>query len=133
MRVELKDLPPGKKVRVRCPHCRTIGQIPVPRRPLDSPPYPGPKAGEGRRLSAPTGRGEEKSIASVRGSSRALDPSLPEDAFDDFRFPAEEGKAAPRGRALGMGLKVLVWVGASLGIVLFFALLVNLVLPGPPR
>jgi hypothetical protein len=60
---------------------------------------------------------------------------LPEDAFSDFRFPSEGDprKTVSPARPRSSKTRVAVWLGASVGIILFFAMLVNLILPGPPR
>jgi len=58
---------------------------------------------------------------------------MPDDAFTKFRFPAEEGVIPDSAGRKSMGRRILIWMAASLGIILAFAALVNLILPGPPR
>ena len=131
MRLDEKSLPDRPKVKVRCPHCSGLGYI--------EPKFPS---------LAPA----EKPLAEQRATKSfqpefqlpqqgADDPgmeydiSIPEDAFDEFRFPAEQNgngrfRNGIRNRAT-IGLKTVILMIASLVTVAFFALLVNIILPGP--
>ncbi|MEW6137771.1 MAG: zinc-ribbon domain-containing protein [Thermodesulfobacteriota bacterium] len=132
MRVDEARIPKGGGVKVRCPHCDEVGYVPardveVVREtkpvPATSDPsnVPPPHFAEAAR--PPVSRQPEK--------PNHEDATLPEDAFHDFRFPAERPivkknrNPAPRKR------RILVWVAVSVAVVAFFALFVNLMLPGP--
>lgn len=134
MRVDEKSIPDGKWVKVKCPHCSGIG--------LAGRQRPGDGAIPGHDVPAPPPATTETAI--FRSEPPVADgqperrtpvgePSLPRDAFRDFSFPAET-KAAPveeSPRKTGKTLWIVAWIGASLAIIIFFALVVNLVLPGP--
>ncbi|MFZ5866013.1 MAG: hypothetical protein ACOYXY_09050 [Thermodesulfobacteriota bacterium] len=55
------------------------------------------------------------------------------DYVNDYRFPAEQEADASKRSAMALRARILVWVLLSLGVILVFAFLVNLILPGPPR
>jgi len=132
MRIEESRIPAGGGVKVRCPHCSEIGYVPARdvEAARETKPVPGdhPASGE-----APLGASTlHQTLASetAKGACGA-EPSLPDDAFHDFRFPAERQMQESVRAPLSRRKKILVWAAVSLAVVAFFALLVNLVLPGP--
>jgi hypothetical protein len=114
MRIDEEGLHEGRPLKVRCPHCKGIGFVGA--RPSRGAPLP-----------------EERASSPGTEASDTTDLSLPPDAFKDFRFPSEEDVSPPGRRFLSAKMRILVWIGASVGIIIIFALLVNLVLPGPPE
>jgi len=58
------------------------------------------------------------------------DVSMPHDAFNEFRFPSEQDRQGSS-RKTAIGLKTIILAVASLVVIIFFALLVNIILPGP--
>jgi hypothetical protein len=62
---------------------------------------------------------------------RRDEPTIPDDAFENFRFPAETDERKPERKRMSRAKRVLLWVAISLAVVAFFALLVNVMLPGP--
>jgi predicted Zn finger-like uncharacterized protein len=133
MRVDEKSIPEGKWVKVKCPHCNGIGLAgaqPPPEGAIPGHSLPSPSAGAPEVASTPRIPPSDTQLPYL---PRQEEPSVPQDAFRGFRFPAEkasaeisqsEGKKTRRFRALA-------WIAASLGVILLFALIVNLVLPGP--
>jgi predicted Zn finger-like uncharacterized protein len=131
MRVDEKDLPDRPKVKVRCPHCRGIGYIehkfPRPTQAASSP-AEGPTTKSNRaKFQLPQQVTDKTEIE--------YDISIPADAFKEFRFPAEQDSNGRSRNGIGngatIGLKTVILVVASLITVVFFALLVNMILPGP--
>jgi predicted Zn finger-like uncharacterized protein len=114
MRIDEEALHGGRPLKVRCPHCKGVGFAGA--RPSGGAPFPE------RRASSPGTQAAE-----------TAELALPPDAFKDFRFPSEEDRARPVKRSMSAKTRILVWIGASIGIIIIFALLVNLVLPGPPE
>jgi hypothetical protein len=135
MRVDESRIPQGKRVRIRCPHCDGIGLT-----SLDPPSGDSvgavPAAAElkDRGALSPLSGQEERGSSRVPGKGPEVsEPAVPAYAFNGFRFPSEVETGRPAKRSWGPRTRIAAWVGASLGIVLVFALIVNLVLPGPPR
>lgn len=87
--------------RLRCPHCNAEGD-----------------------LHATNGLDQEHKA----GDS---DPILPEEAFQSFHSASPGKMRSFRAKPIALRSKLLLWVGLPLAIVIFFALLVNLILPGP--
>ncbi len=120
MRVDDSRIPPDKTVRVRCPHCRGIGTVGPLEAPLahdeNGPEIPGPVE--------PTPSAGEKELP-------AEQPTVLFDKLDDIRFPEEPGSVRSAAEREGRWKSIAIWVGISLAVVGIFALLVNLVLPGP--
>lgn len=134
MRVDQSRIPHGEKVKIRCPLCGEIQ------------PYTEPAA-----AAVPTGQPEaqarqtaglQKSAAGER--SDALAPTrvpeeltIPADAFQDFRFPAERKpgeqtrNSSSREPRRGKGIGTWIFVLASIAVIIAFALIVNIILPGP--
>jgi predicted Zn finger-like uncharacterized protein len=153
LRVDEKSFPEGGSAKVRCPHCKVIGQMAArpsagavgagPHvgnsgsdaeypllNPLDVTPPPSPTTVAPAPESPPrTGGGAESSAAP---GSTWSDTRLPSDAFQSFRFPAERGKSPVAGKSrMSKTWRLALWAVASLVVIGFFALLVNIVLPGP--
>lgn len=125
MRVDDKSVPPGKHVKVRCPYCQGVGVALLP---------PPEAAAAPLKQSAVAERPQEaQQGAGSAAAATEQEPPIPADAFNSFRFPSEEGGVEPQRTAMSSKLRLFLWIGASAGVVLLFALLVNLVLPGPPR
>jgi hypothetical protein len=109
MKIDEGSLPEGRSVRVRCPHCNEIGPAQEPvslAEGLDTSSLP-----RDRILAAP------KAARTGRGG--------------DFHLPANQAPAALEKKMLSRGVKIVLWVIGSLLVVGFFALLVNIILPGP--
>jgi predicted Zn finger-like uncharacterized protein len=135
MRVDDERLPVGKAVKVRCPHCKGIGL--TARKAPAEPTASLRSAAAAKRESAPAApppRPTEK-IDSSEPSQVSPPPSSPPegDEFDEFRFPSEQEVVQAGEKARGTGIRIIGWIVASLAVILAFALIVNLVLTGPPR
>ncbi len=131
MRLDEKSLPDRPKVNVRCPHCHGIVYV--------EPKVPRLKPAVSSLAERPTPKSSQskfqlpKRVADESGME--YDISIPEDAFEEFRFPAEQNGNGrlPNGIRNGatIKLKTVILVIASLITVMLFALLVNIILPGP--
>lgn len=125
MRLDEKNIPDKPKVKVRCPHCRGIGYI-----ENTLAPNPPPSLLDEQPVSQPDQSKFELREPLTDKSEMEYDVSLPHDAFKDFRFPAEQDRQN-NSRKTAIGLKTIVLAVASLVVIIFFALLVNIILPGP--
>ena len=131
MRLDEKSLPDRDKVKVRCPHCSGIGYI-EPKFPRSIPAVsspaekPTPKSFQ-PKFELPQRPADEPGME--------YDLSIPPDAFKEFRFPAEQESNGRFRNGIRngatIGSKTVILVIASLITVVFFALLVNVILPGP--
>jgi len=122
-----KDLPDKPKVKVRCPHCHGIGYI---ENRSASKPIPQASSPEEKPVSQPQKSKFELPESISDQPQLEYDVSLTHDAFKEFRFPAEQERHG-NARSNPIALKTIIWAAASLLVVLFFALLVNIILPGP--
>jgi len=135
MRVDLGTVPSGKRVRVRCPHCNGIGLV---EHESFAGEDPAPGATRSTRVAGKSPGTRQAPAAGPADSTEedtagVWEPSVPSDAFRDFRFPAEAQLQPSEGIASRFRSRAILWIGVSLGIVLFFAALVNILLRGPAR
>ncbi|HMK34023.1 MAG TPA: zinc-ribbon domain-containing protein [Desulfomonilaceae bacterium] len=132
MRVDESRLPSGERVKVRCPHCKEISAIEATVQsvqtgsPVDRSVEPAAKP---ESSAADTSSAAVDSRPSAQGSDRDL--YFPKDAFHNFRFPAETETPQASNEKPGSPVRTIVWIAVSVAIIGLFALLVNLVLPGP--
>jgi predicted Zn finger-like uncharacterized protein len=132
MRVDESALPQDPRVKVRCPHCKEIGLL------AEMTASEASFHGEPSEIATPPTSGSgalgDEAIDSPRSGVDAGDssePTIPSDAFRDFRFPAERQTVKPTKPSEKSRIRLLIFALVSLAVVAFFALLVNLVLPGP--
>lgn len=125
MRLDEKNIPDKPKVKVRCPHCSGIGYI-----ENTSAPNPVPSSFDEQPVSQPDQSKFELREPLTDKPEMGYDVSLPHDAFKDFQFPAEQDRQNNSPKS-AIGLKTIVLAVASLAVIIFFALLVNIILPGP--
>lgn len=123
MRIDESALPKGQTVKVRCPHCSAVGCMPEV--PLTDAAGSGKSGHESEYVSLLP---PEPLPPTPAKAEAEFDP----DAFRDFRFPAERDAPLPK-RTLPVSRtrRLAVWAAISVAVVLLFALLVNLILPGP--
>ena len=121
MRVDDSRVPEAKPVKVRCPHCQGIGIVEPAARKAES-----------------TARGTEPIIALPRTPPAPAEKehqaeSRQElfDPLDDIQFPSDRGLPEPAPEPGRKWLRMVIWTAVSIAVVSFFALLVNIVLPGP--
>ena len=122
MRIDEGGLPKGRSVKVRCPHCNAIGPI----RGAVSP--GGLVAGSS---DSPSRSRDRPSVAPQAARPAGRELSFPSEVASAFRFPAEQASRSPEKRMFSLGWRMLFWAVGSLLLVGFFALLVNIILPGP--
>jgi predicted Zn finger-like uncharacterized protein len=127
LRVDESNLPSDRKAKIRCPHCKGIGLMPdIPvRRPAaqgGSADVPAPERGDYPTLLSPE---------QPRAARDWKEAAIPQDAFKTFRSPGEREDREPVKKAVRRGWPLWVWVLVSFVIVGAFALLVNVILPGP--
>lgn len=133
MRLDESAIPSGGGVKIRCPRCKGIDYV------QDPSPAKGGDPGKDRSASRdvagmPQKRSEPVSRPNHKQRTAPSDVSevtMPSDAFQGFRFPAEKESGAFPKRRLSRRARLLLWGVASLVVVALFALLVNIVLPGP--
>ncbi|MDQ7781884.1 MAG: zinc-ribbon domain-containing protein [Desulfomonilaceae bacterium] len=129
MRLDEAGIPAGGGVKVRCPKCRELDYVEDPslskNRAKTSP--------TASKVGLQTSKNREPSSRPAPGTdaSRESEPSIPEDAFQGFRFPAEREQNSFSASPRSTWARVVIWVGVSLAVVAFFALLVNVILSGP--
>lgn len=132
MKIDESVIPKTASFKVRCPHCGEIETVPYPTSPETVD-----QSASGKTTSAPESltvqpREREQEAPLAAGETHeGAEPSLPPDAFGRFRFPAEKETQEKPKWQLGKRTRILVWGALSLAVILFFALLVNFVLPGP--
>jgi predicted Zn finger-like uncharacterized protein len=118
MKLDESAFPPGERIKIRCPHCSQISSVMDGVIRTDGP------------EPAPTQIEEIPTELQETSASCPEDPVFPRDAFKDFRFPAEQKGETVNGRSRTFK-GILPWFAIGIGIILFFALLVNIILPGP--
>lgn len=128
LQVDEKNLPSDRRAKIRCPHCKGIGMMPDASHQHVTGESPSEAAGN------PQGGGYP-ALLPVEPQRQPRDwkeAALPQDAFKTFRYPGdrEESRESVR-KPSRRGLPLWVWVIVSVVVVGFFALLVNLILPGP--
>jgi predicted Zn finger-like uncharacterized protein len=131
MKIDESVIPKTASFKVRCPHCSEIDTVPYP-----TSPEPTEQSASGETTSAPESHTvqpprEPEAPRTTGDAHESHDLSLPPDAFGRFRFPAEKETEEKPKWQLGKRTRILVWAAFSLAVVVFFALLVNFVLPGP--
>jgi predicted Zn finger-like uncharacterized protein len=132
MKVAEESLPRSGKIKVQCPHCKEIDPLPEqPAAPTsEETAAPPPTEAAVPRSPIPKEEIREPEPGRTRETD-ASEPSVPADAFRGFRFPAEKESPALVRKKMSSRIKLLIWAAVSLLIVVFFALLVNILLPGP--
>ena len=132
MRVDEARIPKGGGVKVRCPHCDDVGYAPARDVEVVRETKPVPVTYDSSNISPPQfAQAAESPVSRQPRQPNHEDATLPEDAFHDFRFPAERPVAKKNRNPAPRKTRVLVWVAVSVAVVAFFALFVNLMLPGP--
>lgn len=123
MKVDEAKVPANRKFKVRCPHCQYVdvvtGQSVAPEvsatGPLEA------------RNDQPARLKQSHAIARDRESSLDVQRS-----HGDIHFPADIGDVEPLAKKLmSRKMWLICWVVGSVTWVGLFALLVNLILPGP--
>ena len=116
------SLPDIPDLNVRCPLCSGEGKLSGVTSTKDAP-----SVVEGIRKNQ-TRQAEDVMKA---GQTFPSDLTIPEDAFNHFRFPAETEASRERVPRLGASFRKPLFVLASILVVIFFTALVNIILPGP--
>lgn len=111
----------GKDLDVRCPVCSGGGILTGASQEAVSTSL-GEQSNEKKKLSTHD--------SSKSGQTLPSDLSIPEDAFNHFRFPAETEALRSSVSRFGKLYQKLLFAVISLIVVIFFAVLVNIVLPG---
>lgn len=118
MKVDESKIPQGEHVQIKCPHCQSIDEF-----PQDSKTTTEPIIEHNQAVN--TEMDQQKKPA-----NHISNATIPDDAFRGFRFPAEKESQINRSpRNTTMNLKFWLILGSI--IVAGFALLVNIILPGP--
>lgn len=116
------NLSEGKALEAQCPKCSGQGTVEVIGKGYD------------RNSLTETGAKNLKPEVDKPGKvseSQGSDFTIPEDAFKNFRFPAEIEALRSTNPGFKRNFRLLVFAGLSIFVVAFFASIVNIVLPGP--
>ena len=135
MKVDDSRLPADKPGKVRCPHCDRICPA-DPRRDLSDQFQINSEAARDDAADArvPPAESEEVPPPGAHGAAKSPPAvSQPSEDDNDFVFPAEQGGRRSRERSMGTGGRVILWTALSFLVMAFFALVVNVLLPGPPK
>lgn len=128
LQVDEKNLPSDRRAKIRCPHCKGIGLMPDMSHHDVSGQAQAPGSGDPQGGHYPVLVPAEQ----PRQPRDWKETALPQDAFKTFRYPAEREETRESARKPSRrGLPLWVWVVVSVAVVAFFALLVNVILPGP--
>jgi len=124
----------GEQVSVRCPKCGSEGLIGEPQSPKDPNAALFLETGVSETKVTVTETNLEKDQSSTKTTKqvKAGELTLPEDAFRDFRFPAEIESTGKNSSSWNHRTKLITLLIASILVVFFFASLVNVILPGLP-
>ncbi len=132
MRLDESRIPKGGGVKVRCPQCNEIDYVEDPSLSKSRGKTPSPQPTSKIDIRTSPARERLPRANGAKGiASEPPEPSIPEDAFEGFRFPAEREENSSSKRSLSTWARILIWAIVSLAIVAIFALLVNIVLSGP--
>lgn len=122
MKVDEAKVPPNRKFKVRCPHCQNVDVFSGDAVGLQGSPV-GP-------LAAPAA--QQPPLAPPPEPRRDSGPSLVvPPSLRDFEFPADQQDEPPARTLMSRKTRIICWAVGSLLWVALFALLVNLILPGP--
>jgi predicted Zn finger-like uncharacterized protein len=136
LHVDENRIPGDQDVRVRCPKCGKEGLIQKAENPLgsiaDHSPVIEPSGPSLTEQSPMTEKKMDQSSSKRSASGKAGELTLPEDAFNNFRFPAETGAPNQKKSFWSSRSALIAFVAVSVLVVIFFAALVNIILPGLP-
>ncbi len=127
MKLDEASLPDRPRIKVRCPHCQGIGYVERPA--LYDTTLENDTAVQA--ASDSFGTTAEFRRKELGFETDSHEPSVPTDAFKEFHFPSEKRDEPQVHESRSRGRKILLWAVISLAVVAFFALIVNIVLPGP--
>ncbi len=131
LRVDENSLPFDRRAKVRCPHCKSIGLMPE---------QPAAHLATGDPNAAAPGDADYPALLPVQVPPPPppkppdwKEAAIPHDAFNSFRYPGDRNAKASEKKPPTAPKKwaLVAWVVVSVAVVAFFALLVNLILPGP--
>jgi predicted Zn finger-like uncharacterized protein len=136
LHVDENRIPGDQDVHVRCPKCGKEGLIQKEENPLgsitDNSLVIEPGGPSLTHQSAVTKQKMDQSSSKRSASGKAGELTLPEDAFKHFRFPAETGAPNEKKSVWSSRSALIAFVVVSVLVVIFFAALVNIILPGLP-
>ncbi len=134
LKVEADRVPVNGQIDVRCPKCGSEGIILAPHSSID------PKVDFFQQMEAPetkiaeteTDLIKDQTAPKTKTQVKASELTLPEDAFRDFRFPAEVESSVKKGVKVSHRSNLITFLIVSILVVALFAALVNVILPGLP-
>jgi hypothetical protein len=136
LHVDENRIPGDQNVRVLCPKCGKEGLIQKEENPLgsiaDQIPVIEPGGPNLTQEIPMTEKKMDQSSSKKSASGKAGELTLPEDAFNNFRFPAEMGAPNQKKSFWSSRTALIAFVAVSILVVVFFAALVNIILPGLP-
>jgi len=132
MRLDETRIPEGGGLKIRCPRCKEMDYVEDPSLSKTRGQAQAPTATGRIDIRSSTDREPAPRTGPVKGHApEESEPSIPDDAFHGFRFPAEREKNSSAVSTKRPWMRILIWGIVSLAVVAFFALLVNIVLSGP--
>lgn len=134
LKVEADRVPVGGQVNVRCPKCGSEGIILAPQNPNDpnADLFQQTEAPETKITETETDLMKDQPSSKTKAHGNASELTLPEDAFRDFRFPAEIESSVKKGIIVSHRANLITFLIVSILVVALFAALVNIILPGLP-
>lgn len=135
LRVKEDRVPENGGVSIRCPKCGSEGSIQKSGNASNpSVSFPNSVVPSASKAfgNNPEPTNEVQRLPKGSTKVKAGELTLPEDAFRDFRFPAEIDQMVNRAPSWSFRAKLITFIAASVFVVIFFAALVNIILPGLP-
>jgi predicted Zn finger-like uncharacterized protein len=124
MKVDEAKVPPNRKFKARCPHCQNVDVV-----SSESIALQGSSVGP---LAAPAVQQPTTLVTPPPVVARDSGPSLVVPPTEqEIHFPADLQDEPPARQRMSQRNKLICWAVGSLLWVALFALLVNLILPGP--
>lgn len=135
LRVKEEQVPENGGGRIRCPKCGSEGSIRKSGNGNDpSVSFPNAVAPSTSQTFVENLEPTEEVQRLPKGSTqvKAGELTLPEDAFRGFRFPAEIDEMVNKAPSWSFRAKLITFLAVSVFVLMLFAALVNIILPGMP-
>ena len=135
LKVDEKKIGSGPETRIRCPKCEAEGLLDPNSAQQESETVSSPLKGQNSETDSgdsPKNRERHAADSSNPLPGNENEITIPEDAFRDFRFPAEDEPSSYQKPNQRFGPRLIAFVIASILTVVIFAALVNVILPGLP-
>lgn len=134
LKADVDRVPEGGQANVRCPKCGSKGIILAPQSPNDPKTdlFQQTETLENKTVETETDLMKDQHPSKTKVPAKASELTLPEDAFRDFRFPAEIEPSVKKGIIMSHKANLITFLIVSILVVALFAALVNIILPALP-